>query len=140
MVSTAALGELARAGGTSQPLDRRRFRMTFGVDGIPAYAEDQWVGRTVRIGGAVVRVEGNVGRCAVTTHDPDTGRPSFDTLRFLNETRGHLASTEPLPFGVWTEVVTPGPVAVGDPVIDLGTATEDAPRVHDSGALAHRDR
>ena len=116
LLSTAALADLAVAGGADAPLDRRRFRMTFGIDGVPAYAEDRWIGRDVRIGSAVVRVAGNVGRCAVTTHDPDTGRPSFDTLHVLQHRRGHLASSEPLPFGVWAEVVTPGAVALGDPV------------------------
>lgn len=116
LLSTAALTELAAAGGAAAPLDRRRFRMTFGVDGVAPYAEDGWLGRDVRIGGAVVRVAGNVGRCAVTTHDPDTGRPSFDTLHVLNHSRGHLAASEPLPFGVWAEVVTPGAVALADPV------------------------
>lgn len=116
LVSSAALGALARAGGQTAPLDRRRFRMTFGIDGIEAYAEDAWLERKVRIGDAVVRVAGNVGRCAVTTHDPDTGRASFDTLHALQHTRGHLPTTEPLPFGVWAEVVTPGSVALGDRV------------------------
>jgi uncharacterized protein YcbX len=116
LVSTAALGELARAAGDPTPLDRRRFRMSFGIDGIPAYAEDGWIGRQVRIGGASVAVVGNVGRCAVTTQDPDTGRPSWDTLHALQHSRGHLPTSEPLPFGVWAEIVAPGPVRVGDPV------------------------
>jgi uncharacterized protein len=126
LISTAALGELARVGGAAEPLDRRRFRMTFGVDDVAAYAEDRWIGRSVRLGAAVVSVAGNVGRCAVTTHDPDTGRPSFDTLGVINQARGHLPSTEPLPFGVWSEVVAPGPVAVGDPVILLDAADGEA--------------
>jgi uncharacterized protein YcbX len=116
LLSTAALADLAAIGGADQSLDRRRFRMTFGIDGIAAYAEDHWVGGDVRIGGALLRVAGNVGRCAVTTQDPDTGRPSFDTLHALNHSRGHLPTSEPLPFGVWAEVTNPGAVAVGDPV------------------------
>ncbi len=116
LVSSAALLTLAQAGGVDEPLDPRRFRMTFGVDGVEAYAEDGWVGRRVRVGDAVVHVEGNVGRCAVTTQDPDTGYPTFDTLHVLNETRGTLETTEPLPFGVWSDVVEPGRVRLGDPV------------------------
>lgn len=116
LVSTAALGALAAAGGDDQPLDRRRFRMSFGVDGIPAYAEDGWIGRAVQVGGTVLRVAGNVGRCAVTTQDPDTGRPSWDTLHALQHSRGHLPTTEPLPFGVWAQILRPGEVHVGDPV------------------------
>ena len=116
LLSVAALESLARAGGLDGPLDRRRFRMTFGIDGVEAHAEDHWFGRDVRIGDAVVRPAGNVGRCAVTTHDPDTGVASFDTLRVLQATRGSLETTEPLPFGVWAEVVEAGDVSLGDPV------------------------
>jgi hypothetical protein len=120
LVSTAALGSLARAGGEDAPLDGRRFRMTFGIDDVDAYAEDGWVGRDVRVGEAVVRVAGNVGRCAVTTQDPDTGYPTFDTLHFLEATRGSLETTEPLPFGVWSEVVAQGRVRLGDAVEVVG--------------------
>jgi uncharacterized protein len=116
LLATASLDELAAAGGSTDPLDRRRFRMTFGIAGVPAYAEDGWLGRRVTLGGTTVSVAGNVGRCAVTTQDPDTGRPSWDTLRVLQESRGHLPATEPLPFGVWAEVERQGDVAVGDEV------------------------
>ena len=126
LLSSASLVDLATAGGADGPLDRRRFRMTFGIDGVPAYTEDHWIGRDVRIGGTVVWVAGNVGRCAVTTHDPDTGRPSFDTLHVLQHQRGHLPTSEPLPFGAWAEVVTPGAVALGDPV-DAVDGPSDTP-------------
>jgi MOSC domain-containing protein len=116
VLSTAALAELAAAGGSEDALDRRRFRMTFGIDGVPAYAEDRWIGRSVSFGAATVAIAGNVGRCAVTTQDPETGRPSWDTLRVLQQTRGALPTSERLPFGVWAEVEAPGLVAVGDAV------------------------
>jgi uncharacterized protein YcbX len=117
LLSVAALASLAAAGDDPMPLDARRFRMTFGVEGVPAYAEDGWIGRRVRVGAAVVVPAGNVGRCAVTTHDPDTGLPSWDTLRVLQRTRGHLPTSEPLPFGVWAEVETGGTVRLGDPIV-----------------------
>jgi uncharacterized protein YcbX len=117
LLSTAALTSLAAAGGDATPLDPRRFRMTFGIDGVAPHAEDGWLGRRVRVGDAVVVPAGNVGRCAVTTHDPDTGLPSWDTLHVLQHTRGHLPTSEPLPFGVWAEVETGGTVRVGDPVL-----------------------
>ena len=72
--------------------------MTLGIDDLPAHGEDDWLGGDVRIGSAIVRIAGNVGRYAVTTHDPDTGRPSFDTLRVLNRSRDQRPSTEPLPW------------------------------------------
>lgn len=117
VVSVAALEEIARHAGREEPLDERRFRMLLGIDGVPAHAEDGWLGREVRLGGAVVRIRGNVGRCLVTSQDPDTGvRSDVDVLATLRAYRGDVDTTEPLPFGVVGRVVTPGPVAVGDPV------------------------
>jgi uncharacterized protein len=116
LLSTAALATVAHDGGESEPLDGRRFRMTFGIDGVDAFAEDGWIGRDVRVGAALVRPAGNVGRCAVTTQDPETGIPTFDTLRVLQQTRGTLETTEPLPCGVWAEVIEPGEVHLGDPI------------------------
>jgi uncharacterized protein len=115
--SVAALDALAAAAGLAERVDGRRFRMTFTVDGVSAHDEDDWRGRRVRVGGAVVVPEGNIGRCAVTTYDPDTGVKSLDTLKLIATTRGHLPSTEPLPFGVHARVVVTGRVRVGDAVV-----------------------
>ena len=115
LVGTASLEALANAAGVDR-VDGRRFRMLFGVDGVPAHAEDEWIGRRVRIGDAVVRPRGNVGRCAVTTQNPDTGVPDLDTLRVLGEYRGDVETSEPLPMGVWGEILEPGRVRLGDPV------------------------
>ena len=118
IISAASVSDLARAGGVAA-LDSRRFRMLFEVDGVDAYAEDEWIGRTVRIGSAVVSPTGNVGRCVVTTRDPDTAERDFDTLGVLASYRGDIETTEPLPLGVVGDVVSPGRVRVGDPVIPL---------------------
>ena len=114
--SEAALAALAPAAGCSEPLDGRRFRMTFTVDGVDAYEEETWLGRRVRLGGAVIRPRGNVGRCAATTFDPETGAKTADTLKAIMATRADVRTTEPMPFGVHAEVVSPGVVRVGDPV------------------------
>ena len=116
LVSTASLEALRAAAGIDDRIDGRRFRMTVGVDGVDAHAEDGWIGRRVRLGGAVVLVRETVGRCAVTTRDPDTGVRDLETLDTIAAYRAHVPSREPLPFGVWCEVVQPGRVAVGDSV------------------------
>ena len=119
MVSHASLEELGRQGGQGGPVDGRRFRMLFELDGCKAHEEDTWSKRHVRIGEALVYVRGDVGRCAITTQNPDTGVPDFDTLRTLNAYRPETANEKGkkhLPFGVYGEVVEPGKVAVGDPV------------------------
>ena len=116
LVSTGSLDALGVAAGATRPVDGRRFRMTIGVDGLEPHAEDDWIGSRVRLGGAVVAVRENVGRCAVTTLDPETGIRDLDTLGTIAAYRADVPTREPLPFGVWCEVVAPGPVAVGDPV------------------------
>ena len=53
--------------------------------------EDTWIGSKVRVGGAVVLVRDNVGRCAVTTRDPDTGVRDLDTLDAIADYRAGRA-------------------------------------------------
>jgi uncharacterized protein YcbX len=116
LLSRASLERLRKQAAASEPVDARRFRMTLGVDGVAAHEEDSWVGRDVRVGDALLRVAGHVGRCALTTRQPDTGVVDFKTLHYLNGYRGHVQSSEPLPFGVYARVVEPGRVRVGDPI------------------------
>jgi hypothetical protein len=97
-------------------VDERRFRMNFGIDGLGEHQEDEWLGRRVRLGEAVVVPQGHVGRCAVTTQNPDTGAPDLDTLKALAAYRPGADATEPLPFGVHAAVAEPGRVRVGDTV------------------------
>ena len=120
LVSTAALEALARVAGVDEPVDGRRFRMNLGVDGITAHEEDGWLGRPVAVGEAVLVPRGNVGRCRVTKLGPETGVPDLDTLDVIADYRAGVETTEPLPFGVWCEVVEPGRVAVGDRAEPVG--------------------
>ena len=116
LVSTGSLEALRAAAGVERPVDGRRFRMTVGIDAEEPHLEDAWVGSLVRLGAAVVVVREKVGRCSVTTRDPDSGVRDLDTLGTIAAYRGDVPTGERLPFGVWCEVVEPGPVAVGDPV------------------------
>jgi hypothetical protein len=117
LVSRASLGALARIAGADE-VDVRRFRMLVVVDGLgEAHEEDTWVGERIRVGGAVVRVRGHVGRCNITHRDPETGSADLPTLDLLRSYRAGLDTTEPLAFGVYGEVLEPGRVAVGDAVI-----------------------
>ena len=116
LVSTGSLEALRDAAGEDAPVDGRRFRMTIGIEGVEPHGEDGWIGSQVCVGRATVAVREHVGRCAVTTLDPDRGIRDLDTLGTIAAYRGDVQTREPLPFGVWCEVVEPGRVAVGDPV------------------------
>ncbi len=115
LLGTGSLNALARTLGVDE-VDARRFRMNFGIAGLGEHQEDEWLGRRIRLGEAVVVPQGNVGRCAVTTQNPDTGAPDLDTLKALATYRRAVDATEPLPFGVYAAVAQPGRVRVGDPV------------------------
>jgi uncharacterized protein YcbX len=119
LISRASLEELATAAGRDA-VDARRFRMSVEIDGVEPFAEDAWVGREVRLGGARVRLRGHVGRCLVTSRHPESGEADLPTLEILSEMRETATSTEPIPFGVYGSVTEPGPVAVGDAVEPLG--------------------
>lgn len=116
VISQASLDRLAREAGEPS-VDARRFRMLIEIDGVEAHAEDGWVGRQIRVGEALVSFNGHVGRCLTTSRDPDSGEVTLPTLDVLGAYRRELDSTEPLPFGVYGEVVTPGAVRVGDAVV-----------------------
>ena len=125
LISRASLARLAEAGG-KESIDSRRFRMLIEIDGVAAHAEDGWVGQAVRIGEATVAFGGNVGRCLITSRDPDSGQIDLPTLDMLGDYRGGVASTEPLPFGVHGRVVGPGTVRVGDVVTPMDSVPADA--------------
>jgi uncharacterized protein YcbX len=117
LVSRASLEELGRHGDANGAVDGRRFRMLFELDGCKPHEEDTWVKGRLCIGDAIAYVRHDVGRCAITTQNPDTGAPDLDTLRTIREYRGETANEsgkKHIPFGVYGEVVEPGRVAVGD--------------------------
>jgi uncharacterized protein YcbX len=116
LLSVASLEALRKQAGSDEPVDPRRFRMTFGVEGLKPHEEDTWFERDVRVGDALVRVTGNVGRCALTTRQPDTGKVDFKALHHLRAYRDEVPTTEPLPFGVHARVLEPGRVRRGDAV------------------------
>jgi uncharacterized protein YcbX len=115
VISRASLERMRAEAGVDEPVDGRRFRMLFEIDGVDAHEEDEWLGRRVAIGDAEIVPLGDVGRCVVTTCDPDTAVSDFDTLKLLAGYRRE-GVTEPLPFGVYCDVAVPGRVRVGDPV------------------------
>ena len=115
LVSRASLERLREEAGAERPVDGRRFRMLFEIDGVGAHEEDDWIGAQVQVGEAVIVLNGDVGRCAVTTHDPDRGVRDLDTLGTLARYRRE-GRNEDLPLGVYGAVAVPGRVRVGDVV------------------------
>jgi uncharacterized protein YcbX len=74
------------------------------------FAEAAWPGRQLTLGSAVVGVVAPTERCAVTTFDPETLARNTEVLAALARERDNL-------FGVYAQVMRPGWIMVGDPVL-----------------------
>lgn len=111
-VSLLGLGSVAAfAGDRDEDVDVRRFRPNIIFDGLPAYAEDGWVGRTVRIGTAVLAVEFPSPRCVmVDMRTADLPAQPGNLAAIERDRAGRL--------GVIASVVAPGRVRLGD-VVEL---------------------
>jgi len=89
---------------------RRRFRANVWFSGAPAWAELDWVGREVQMGGAVLRVVKRIARCKATEVNPISATRDADTLAELRQIYGHTD------LGVHAEVIAGGRFAVGDAI------------------------
>jgi uncharacterized protein YcbX len=87
---------------------RRRFRANVWFSGAPAWAERDWIGRELQIGGAVLRVVKGTTRCPATEVNPETGVRDADPVAELRLHYGHMD------LGIHAEVVHGGRFAIGD--------------------------
>ena len=106
ILSNASLADLSARMGTD--LSPHRFRGNLWIDGATPWDEFNWIGRTIRIGGATLRIDERITRCVATKVDPTTGTPNADTLSALDAAFGHQD------FGVYATVIQGGPIAIGD--------------------------
>lgn len=93
---------------------RRRFRANVWFSGAPAWAENDWVGQTLQLGGAVLRVTKRIARCPATEVNPLTGERDADPVAELRKLYGHVD------LGIHAEVIEGGKFAVGDALEVLG--------------------
>ncbi|HRD29284.1 MAG TPA: MOSC domain-containing protein [Caulobacter sp.] len=110
IINLASLRDLeARIG---RPLDPLRFRANLYVDGWPAWAEQDWQGRTLRIGEATATVFKPIVRCTATHVDPATAERDVEVVKALFDNYGHTFC------GLYVQITADGRVAEGD-VLEL---------------------
>jgi uncharacterized protein len=100
-------------------IETRRFRPNLVIDTgeEAAFLEDEWVGRTVRIGDHVeVQVTLRTPRCVMTTVEQPGLDGDLEVLRAAAENRHDLGVGTFACAGVYAEVTTEGPVALGDEI------------------------
>ena len=97
---------------TGTPLDLRRFRANIylQLDAASGFAEELFVGRSLRIGSKVeIAVIERDPRCAMITFDPDTGESKPEVLRQVAKAHDGMA-------GVYGAVLREGTLVKGDAV------------------------
>jgi uncharacterized protein YcbX len=107
VIATGSVAALAERAGTAA--DARRYRPNVLVEAA-AFAEDEWVGRVLRVGGMRMRVDLRDPRCVVVNVDPATSTRDPAVLRAIAQERDSC-------LGVYGSTVDPGRVAVGDAVV-----------------------
>lgn len=106
IVNLASVRDLSARMGA--PLDPLRFRANLYVEGWPAWAENDWTGRTLMMGWAQAEVFKPIVRCVATHVNPDTAEVDQEVTKALFEHLGHLHC------GIYVRVTSAGSVSVGD--------------------------
>jgi uncharacterized protein len=95
-------------------LDVRRFRPNLVLEADGAFPEDEWVGATLAIGSARIRVDKRDQRCVVVNTDPASTRRDSSVLHAITRERQAC-------LGVYASTVRPGVIQPGDTVRLVGT-------------------
>lgn len=110
--SRESLAALAAASG-DETLDGGRFRTNIVIEGVHPWAEQGWVGRTIRIGGVEFDVVKPKVRCLATHANPATGERDLPVMKILVSAFGQQEPT--FAVGMLTRG-SGGEVRVGDEV------------------------
>ncbi|GLR67832.1 molybdenum cofactor sulfurase [Acidocella aquatica] len=108
LIGLGSLHALETAAGA--PRDKRRFRANIYIEEIAPWAEFSWLGKTLQIGEATLRVHERIDRCAATTVNPCTAIRDANPVRELRENFGHID------LGIFAEVITQGTIRPGDTI------------------------
>ncbi|MCS6932763.1 MAG: MOSC domain-containing protein [Acetobacteraceae bacterium] len=108
LLNLASVAAAERAIG--RPLDPLRFRANILFSGLPAWAEFDWIGQELLVGGARLAVFKRTLRCPATEVNPATGERDIPLPALLRRHFGHAD------LGVHATVAEGGRVAVGDSI------------------------
>ena len=106
LINRASIAALEEKFGAS--IDPLRFRANVYFDGPPAWAELDWLGREIGLGGARLRVIAAITRCAATAVNPATAERDLDIVGGLQRHFGHNL------MGIYAEVSEGGEITRGD--------------------------
>ena len=79
-----SVAALARVAGAPD-LSELRFRSNIAIEGLPAWEEQRWIGRRIRVGDVEFEVISAKGRCLATHANPATGERDLAVMKILPE-------------------------------------------------------
>ncbi|MDA9149917.1 MOSC domain-containing protein [Candidatus Pelagibacter sp.] len=92
----------------SQKIELQRFRGNFYIEGLEAWEERKWIGRTIKINNISFKVEKNIPRCAAINLKPETDISDKSLLKSLKKSYDHFD------MGIYLRSVDEGKIEVGN--------------------------
>ncbi len=108
IINLNTVREVGRIAGAD--IDPLRFRANLYIDGLPAWAERDWVGEGAKLGNVSVRFVQETTRCAATNVNPATGERDMHIPKLLQKTYDHPN------IGLYAEVINGGTFHLNDEV------------------------
>jgi uncharacterized protein len=106
LVNLESVRDLSRIVGAD--LDPMRFRANLYFEGLPAWEERRWAGRSILCGGATLKVFEETSRCEATSVDLETAQRGHSIPSALERIWGNKN------FGLYARVIAAGDIAAGD--------------------------
>lgn len=75
---------------TKNEIEVQRFRGNFLMEGVNAWEERNWIGKTITIGNQKFHIKKNIPRCVAINIKPETDDKNLDLLRSLKEHYQHF--------------------------------------------------
>ena len=94
----------------NQKIELQRFRGNFYIDGIEAWEEHKWIGKTIKINNISFKVEKSIPRCVAINLKPETDDNGLNLLQSLKENYSHFN------MGIYLRALNDGKVEVGNTI------------------------
>ena len=95
----------------NEKIEIQRFRGNIYVDGIDAWEEQKWIGKTIKINDIYFKVEKNIPRCVAINLKPNTDDNSLNLLQLLKKTYNHFH------MGIYLTALSDGEIKTGNKIL-----------------------
>jgi hypothetical protein len=94
----------------NEKVEFQRFRGNFYTEGIEAWEEHNWIGKTIKINNVSFKVERNIPRCVAINLKPKTDDNRLNLLQSLKKTYNHFN------MGIYLRALNDGKVEIANTI------------------------